>query len=583
MRTRRRKARHWTRSPDVTMGVPLRGRRGLRPPGLASRPMPAVTPVASAIKPMGVARFSGRGSRGRQSVVNATDVLWLLVGAALGAVATFLTVRPRVAGLLDMAEQLSRGDADVHAPAGLSEGFPRQMARTLEAVAGLLRQARTGRGAGGAEVRTLSQGAEAGADGLLGGLAAQLAVVEDSAAALGQMSESLKRMEAAVETLVRAAEESSSTVVQIGATNNEVVDNIHHLATAVEETAASIEEMTYSIKEVAKNIEDLSLAAEQTSASMNEMDTSISQVESNANATARLSEEVSRDAEKGSDAVVRTIEGIDRIRDSTRAVGTVIKSLGNRIQEIGNILNVIDDVAEQTNLLALNAAIIAAQSGEHGRGFAVVADEIKDLAERTAASTKEIATLIKSVQDESRNAVESMQEGERNVEAGVGLSREADGALRKILDSAQKSTQMVKAIAQATVEQAKGSKVVADAVERIAKTVQQVAAATAEQARGSEQIMKSAERMKGITQHVERSTQEQSKGSKQVSKSIESIHETVGQIHKAHREQQTASEHTLGAARRLRDGIQNVTRSAEQLKGQVHALRERLDEGEARG
>jgi methyl-accepting chemotaxis protein len=505
--------------------------------------------------------------------VTASDLLWVVLGAALGAGGVFFVLRPKVGPLLDMADRLSRGDPDVRAPEGVPDGWQRQLLRALEGTADQLRHARNAPKPG-AELKGLSQAAEAGVESVLSGLNTQQATLDESAVAMTQMAESLKRMDVSVDVLVKAAEESSSTIVEISATNNEVVDNIHHLATAVEETAASIEQMTYSIKEVAKNIEDLSLAAEQTSASMNEMDTSISQVESNANATARLSEEVSRDAEKGSDAVVRTIDGIDKIRDSTRAVGSVIKSLGSRIQEIGNILNVIDDVAEQTNLLALNAAIIAAQSGEHGRGFAVVADEIKDLAERTAASTKEIATLIKSVQDESRNAVESMFEGERNVEAGVALSREADGALKKILDSAQKSTQMVKAIAQATVEQAKGSKVVADAVERIAKTVQQVAAATAEQARGSEQIMKSAERMKTITQHVERSTQEQAKGSKQVSRAIESIHEMVGQIHRSQREQHQVAEVTVAGARKMRDGLGQVTRNAESLKAQARQLKD---------
>ena len=518
--------------------------------------------------------------------MDALHVLMFVVGAAAGAAATFVLVRPRVDALLDMADRVMTGDAP-RMPEGLT-GWQRQLARALETAS------RGGRGGATAQLSSASSAAvaakvssldvkilatplESTVDVMFEVLQTNQSTVDESAAALSQMAESLRRMDQNVEVLVRAAEESSSSIVEIAATNNEVVDNIHHLATAVEETAASIEQMTYSIKEVAKNIEDLSLAAEQTSASMNEMDTSISQVESNANATARLSEEVSRDAEKGSDAVMRTIEGIDKIRDSTRMVSSVIKSLGGRIQEIGNILNVIDDVAEQTNLLALNAAIIAAQSGEHGRGFAVVADEIKDLAERTAASTKEIATLIKSVQDESRNAVDSMMEGERNVETGVMLSREADNALKKILDSAEKSTQMVKAIAQATVEQAKGSKVVADAVERIAKTVQQVAAATAEQARGSEQIMKSAERMKTITQHVERSTQEQAKGSKQVTKAIESIHEMVGQIHRAHREQHQVADTTLSSTRKLKDGLGGVTRSAEQLRNQIRSLKSAED------
>ena len=115
---------------------------------------------------------------------------------------------------------------------------------------------------------------------------------------------------------------------------------------------------------------------------MNQMDVSIDQVQSNANETARLSEEVAVDAERGADAILKTIDEINRIKETSSEAVQVIGNLGSRIEAIGDILNVIDDVAEQTNLLALNAAIIAAQAGEHGKGFAVVADEIKDLAER---------------------------------------------------------------------------------------------------------------------------------------------------------------------------------------------------------
>ena len=262
------------------------------------------------------------------------------------------------------------------------------------------------------------------------------------------------------------------------------------------ETVASIEEMAYSIKEVAKNVDALSLTAEETSSTMNEMDVSIDQVQSNANETARLSEEVAQDAERGAEAILKTIGEIYRIKESSQEAVSVISNLGSRIDAIGQILNVIDDVAEQTNLLALNAAIIAAQAGEHGKGFAVVADEIKDLAERAGASTKEIADLIKTIQSESKNAIAAVERGAQNVDRGVEVSNEAERALKKILESSQKSTNMVRAIARATVEQAKGSKQVTDAIGRIAETVQQIAAATAQQARGSELIMKSGEKMR---------------------------------------------------------------------------------------
>src|SRR5437660_9644606 len=214
----------------------------------------------------------------------------------------------------------------------------------------------------------------------------------------------------------------------MAAPTGEVAENMVNLAGSVQESATSIEEMTFSIKEVAKNVEALSSTAEETSSSMNEMDISIRQVENNANETARLSEEVTKAASSGAEAIQHTIDGINKIKDSSSDAVKVIASLGSKIGEIGKILNVIDDVAEQTNLLALNAAIIAAQAGEHGKGFAVVADEIKDLAERAGASTKEIADLIKTIPAESKNAIQAVERGAQNVDRGGAVSNEAERA-----------------------------------------------------------------------------------------------------------------------------------------------------------
>lgn len=399
----------------------------------------------------------------------------------------------------------------------------------------------------------------------------------DTSASMGQMIASLKGIADNVEVLAQSAEESSSSILEMAATNDEVAENIQALAASVEETTAAIEQMTYSIKEVAKNIEELSATAEETSSSMNEMDVSISQVESNANETAKLSEQAQRDAEMGAEALSRTLGGIDKIKESSKEAAAVIEALGRKIAAIGNILNVIDDVAEQTNLLALNAAILAAQSGEHGKGFAVVADEIKDLAERTGASTKEISELIRAVQDQSKNAVAAMDRGVRNVEEGVRLGQETETALKKIQESSQKSTQMVKAIARATIEQARGSKQVTMAINRIAETVQQIATATAEQARGSEQIMKSAERMKGITKHVERSAQEQARGSKQITRAIESISEMVHHLNRAQKEQTKGSEQVLSAVVHIKQVAEAQSSSVRELEAAIVDLASHAD------
>jgi methyl-accepting chemotaxis protein len=309
---------------------------------------------------------------------------------------------------------------------------------------------------------------------------------------------------------------------------------------------------------------------------MNEMDVSIDQVQSNANETARLSEDVALDAEKGAEAILKTISEIYRIKESSQEAVAVISNLGSRIEAIGQIVNVIDDVAEQTNLLALNAAIIAAQAGEQGKGFAVVADEIKDLAERAGTSTREITDLIKTVQAESKNAITAVERGALNVDRGVEVSNDAERALKKILESSQKSTNMVRAIARATVEQAKGSKQVTDAIGRIAETVQQIAAATAQQARGSELIMKSAEKMRVITQHVERSSQEQARGGRQITGAIENISSMVNQLNVSHRSQSRGGEQLLAAASKIAASAREQEASLQKLAGAIEKLRSAL-------
>ncbi len=396
------------------------------------------------------------------------------------------------------------------------------------------------------------------------GVQMQVAAAEDTSRLVKDIATAMRTFSSSVESLTQNAEESSSSILEMTATSSEVADNLGELANSVRETVSSIEEMAYSIKEVAKNVDALSLTAEETSSSMNEMDVSIDQVQSNANETARLSEEVALDAEKGAEAILKTISEIYRIKESSQEAVAAISALGSRIDAIGQIVNVIDDVAEQTNLLALNAAIIAAQAGEQGKGFAVVADEIKDLAERAGASTREITDLIKTVQGESKNAITAVERGAHNVDRGVEVSNEAERALKKILESSQKSTNMVRAIARATVEQAKGSKQVTDAIGRIAETVQQIAAATAQQARGSELIMKSAEKMRLITQHVERSANEQAKGGRQITSAIENISGMVAELNNGQRSQ-------ADGARQLSAMIGRVEESA---RAQETALRQ---------
>jgi methyl-accepting chemotaxis protein len=472
--------------------------------------------------------------------------------------------------LIDAAARASKGER-IRVPAGVTPDVA-ELYGEITSLAERVTDAEQREKARRTELAMAAQVIEDSFPRLNEGVTSVLSSSEQATGHIREMTTSLANIAQSIETLASSAEESSSSILEMTATNDETAEQVGELGSSVRETVSSIEEMAYSIREVAKNVDALSLTAEETSSSMNEMDVSIDQVQSNANETARLSEEVATDAEKGAEAILKTIGEIYRIKESSQEAVAVISNLGFRIEAIGQILQVIDDVAEQTNLLALNAAIIAAQAGEHGKGFAVVADEIKDLAERAGGSTKEIAELIKTIQSESKNAIAAVERGAHNVDRGVEVSNEAERALKKILESSQKSTNMVRAIARATVEQAKGSKQVTDAIGRIAETVQQIAAATAEQARGSELIMKSAEKMRTITQHVERSSQEQARGGRQITGAIEQISNMVNSLNGAQRTQMRGGEQLIDTARR----IEESGRGQEQAVRQLMTASERL-------
>lgn len=406
-------------------------------------------------------------------------------------------------------------------------------------------------------------------------LAAQQSDVVQTQNAVKSMSLAFATIASHVESLASAAEQGASSILQMTTTNEEVADNMTAMGVSVRDTVNSIGEMAISVKEVAGNIDKLSTTAEETSSAMNEMDVSINQVQTNANDTAIISEGVAKDAERSADAVAKTIAVIKEAKGSSQEAMDVILNLGKKIEAIGQILSVIDDVAEQTNLLALNAAIIAAQAGEHGKGFAVVADEIKDLAERSGVSTKEIANLIKTIQSETINAISAVERGNQNVDKGVQVSDDAERALRKILESSQKSTNMMRSIARATVEQSKGSKQVTDTISRIAESVQQIAMATSEQAKGSEVIISGAERMRSITQHVERSTIEQAKGGRQITEAIESISKMVSQLSMSHHQHNTSTQELLSLVDRLTQTVKNnetILKNVKQLHNQIQTI-----------
>jgi methyl-accepting chemotaxis protein len=340
-----------------------------------------------------------------------------------------------------------------------------------------------------------------------------------------------------VDKLSASSAETSSSTLEMAASIEEVAISAERLSGAVEEVSSSIHQMSTSIKEIVMSIVNLLDASSTTASSIAEMDVTIKQVEKNAMDSASISESVRNDAETGKKAVEEAIAGMQAIRNSSQITADVISNLSLRATDIGAILSVIDEVAEQTNLLALNAAIIAAQAGEHGKGFAVVADEIKELAERTSSSTREIAAVIKGVQEETSRAVEAIQLAEESIATGEKLSQRSGAALEKIVTGVKRASVQVGEIAKATVEQAHGSHSIREAMESVEEMVGHIASSAREHTRGTELITSAVERMKELTTHVRTSTREQSRASSLIARSTEDVTSMVEQIRDACRSQ----------------------------------------------
>src|SRR5205814_4762202 len=325
--------------------------------------------------------------------------------------------------------------------------------------------------------------------------------------------------------------------------------------------ASATTQMVSSINEVDQNVVYLTNFVTDTSSSMVEMSASIAQVESNAARSYDLALAVADAAEQGMSSVRETIDGMEQIRQSVIEANTVVSRLGERSVAIGKILNVIEDVAEQTNLLALNAAILAAQAGEYGKGFSVVAAEIRDLSERTASSTRDIAALIRAVQDEVSNALNAMTSGSQLVEHGVELSHQAGKARNKILDSASKASGMGKEIAGATREQAQGSETVTRAVNRLQEMVKQINSATTQQAQGSDHIMRAVESMREVTKYVRQAMVEQRSGSSMISSATERMIDMIHEIFQVAASLSGESEKIVATMEQIR-AIADINRSS---------------------
>jgi methyl-accepting chemotaxis protein len=322
--------------------------------------------------------------------------------------------------------------------------------------------------------------------------------------------------------LVRSVRDASSQVAsasnQVASASDDSAKIGLQASSAIDEVTSTMHEMSVNVQNMVKSTQVQASSVSETSASIDQMVASIQRVADTAKVLLDISNRSREEVHAGIATMEKATDGLTKINTTINSSGEIIGALGQRADDIGKIIEVIDDLAEQTNLLALNAAIEAARAGEHGLGFAVVADEVRKLAEKSAQSTKEISELIQSIQKEARKAVENMDRSTGIVNEGLELGGDLNGALHKISNVVTEVYKFAQEIGAATNEQSHGSSQIARATTRLNEITHEINSAVEEQASGAQAVVKAMERMRELVQQSTSGSTELAASSEQMSK-----------------------------------------------------------------
>ncbi len=264
----------------------------------------------------------------------------------------------------------------------------------------------------------------------------------------------IEKMHRAFSLVNQATNRLATSTIQLSSTADGVVHAAKGQDARVIQSASAVEEMTMTAGEVARN----------------------------SNEASRIAQETADTARSGQEIMTQTVDGMQKISQAVVEAANIIMTLGRSSDQIGQIVRVIEDIADQTNLLALNAAIEAARAGEQGRGFAVVADEVRKLAERTTKATKEIGDMIRQIQQDTKSAVASMDQGTNQVEKGVELANTTGQALSNIQSMINSTAEMIHQIANAAEEQSNATRQIAGDLEAMTQMTRQTTSGIAKSA-----------------------------------------------------------------------------------------------------
>ena len=281
---------------------------------------------------------------------------------------------------------------------------------------------------------------------------------------------------------------------------NFAIDQLRDLVSQINDASQEVAQYTQNTQSITNQLAEASEHQAQeiagASSAINEIAQSIDDVSANASESAEVAQRSVQIASNGAEVVNRSIEGMDTIREQIQETSKRIKRLGESSQEIGNIVSLINDIADQTNILALNAAIQASMAGEAGRGFAVVADEVQRLAERSASATKQIETLVKTIQTDTNEAVISMEQTTSEVVRGANLAKDAGVALDEIQLVSGNLATLIGSISESAKLQSASAGHIANTMNVVQEITSQTTTATFDTARSVSELANMAESLR---------------------------------------------------------------------------------------